>query len=121
MKTFEMDTSRNGSARIWIGAVAVAAALALSSVAWAQQAPADNSAPPAATTAPAPGADQNAAPAAPAETAPAAPAAGMQASAEGPAQNPYGITHLWNEGTWIDRGLLIVLGVMSLGTWYILF
>jgi biopolymer transport protein ExbB len=127
MKTFEMNTSRSGSARIWLGAVAVAAALAFGTSAWAQQAPApaDNSAPPA-TTAPAPGAtpDQGAAPgtAAPAEAAPAAaPDAGMQANAEGAAVNVYGPSHLWTTGGFIDRGVIIILGIMSLGTWYILF
>jgi biopolymer transport protein ExbB len=33
--------------------------------------------------------------------------------------NPYGIEALWHEGDWVARGTLLVLLVMSAGSWYI--
>jgi biopolymer transport protein ExbB len=81
----------------------------------------------------APASAQNAAPAAPAASAPApdanaagpavsvpssAPKAGSSAAAADQS-TPYGITHLWVTGSWIDRFIMIVLAIMSAGTWYI--
>ena len=34
--------------------------------------------------------------------------------------NPYGLSALWNEGDFIARGTLIILVLMSMGSWYIL-
>ena len=34
-------------------------------------------------------------------------------------ENPYGIEHLWSEGDMVSKGILFILAVMSLGTWYI--
>ncbi len=34
--------------------------------------------------------------------------------------NPYGLNALWNGGDFISRGVLIILVIMSLGTWYIM-
>ena len=90
-------------------------------------------APAAAPAAPAP--DANAAPAAPApdaNAAPAAPAPDANANqaapndaaakvAEANASTPYGLGHIWSTGSIVSRGILIVLAVMSLGTWYIFF
>jgi biopolymer transport protein ExbB len=59
--------------------------------------------------APAPAAEPAAAPAA-AETPPAA---------EG--ENPYGLTSLWQQGDFVAKGTIIVLLIMSVGTWYIFF
>jgi biopolymer transport protein ExbB len=84
----------------------------------------------------APASAQNAAPAAPAASAPApdanaagpavsvpssAPKAGSAGAAAAAADQstPYGITHLWVTGSWIDRFIMIVLAIMSAGTWYI--
>ena len=89
-----------------------------------------NTANPAATpdqTAPAaPGAaDQNAAPA-PAAPAPAAAAPPPAPNAAAtPKANPYGLRALW-EGPqghpdWVARGVMILLALMSIGTWYIFF
>ena len=47
----------------------------------------------------------------------AAPAAA--ASAE-PAANPYGIGALWAQGDFVARGTLLILILMSMGTWYVL-
>jgi biopolymer transport protein ExbB len=72
---------------------------------------------------------------APAATAPAAtttPAATEPASAATPApmttspisketvDNPYGLAALWEQGDWVARGTLIILILMSMGSWYIL-
>ncbi len=85
---------------------------------------------PAAPAMSAPGAaapDAAAAPAAPdaaAAPAPEAAAAPAADGAKGPVNaadqaTPYGITHLWNEGSLIDRFIMVVLLIMSIGTWYI--
>lgn len=36
-----------------------------------------------------------------------------------PAANPYGLSALWGQGDVIARGTLVILVIMSLGTWYI--
>ena len=73
----------------------------------------------------APAADAAAAPAAPAPDA-AAPAAApaaadkpAAATQDAPAQ--YSLGHIWQEGSWISKAILIVLAIMSAGTWYIFF
>jgi biopolymer transport protein ExbB len=48
---------------------------------------------------------------------PTSPTAG--ASAE-PAANPYGIGALWAQGDFVARGTLLILILMSMGTWYVL-
>ena len=96
-------------------AAAIVAMTSLSAVApvYAQAAPAapaaDQAAPAAAPAAPAADA---AAPAAPAPAAGAPPA-------DAPAQ--YSLGHIWTEGTWISKAILVVLAIMSAGTWYIFF
>lgn len=35
--------------------------------------------------------------------------------------NPYGLQALWAQGDWVAKGTLIVLVIMSMGTWYIMF
>jgi biopolymer transport protein ExbB len=75
-------------------------------------APAPDAAAPAAPGAPAPDA---AAPGAPAVTPPAEDAAPAK-----PAGNPYGLDALWRNGDVIARGVLVIMVVMSLGTWYIM-
>lgn len=40
--------------------------------------------------------------------------------AEGTTDNPYGIAALWTNAHSVDMGVLIILGVMSMGSWYIL-
>ena len=65
---------------------------------------------------------------APADAAPApdpfgAPAPDVAAPSLAPetavVENPYGIGHLWEEGDMVSKGILFILAVMSLGTWYI--
>ena len=35
--------------------------------------------------------------------------------------NPYGLASLWANGDFVARGTIILLGIMSVGTWYIFF
>lgn len=99
-------------------AAAIVAMTSLSAIApvYAQAAPA---APAADAAAPAAPAADAAAPAA----APAAPAADTSkpaaAAADVPAQ--YSLGHIWSEGSWISKAILVVLAIMSAGTWYIFF
>jgi biopolymer transport protein ExbB len=77
---------------------------------------AQDAAPAAAPTEPAPAADPFGG------AAPAAPEAGALPSAApetAVVENPYGIGHLWAEGDYVSKGILFILAVMSLGTWYI--
>jgi biopolymer transport protein ExbB len=78
---------------------------------------------PGATPAPgapaAPGAVPVTAVAPPAPDAAAAPAADAGAPPEA-VENPYGPAALWKKGDFVDRGTLIILSIMSFGTWYIM-
>ena len=137
-----------------VRASAMALTLALASgaiapaVAFAQPAPADQSAPAAApadpsAVPPAPSSDPSAAPAAsapndagapapaagdaaaPADQTPAAaatPGESATAAPEAPAPqgNPYGLGALWANGDVIARGVLIIMVIMSAGTWIIM-
>ena len=49
----------------------------------------------------------------------AAPAAA--APSDAPIPNQYSLGHIWTEGTWISKAILVVLAIMSAGTWYIFF
>ena len=96
----------------------------------ADQPPADQ---PAATapdaTAPAPGdatapiTGTESAPITGTETAPtaAAPAATATDQPAPEAENPYGLTSLWAKGDFVAKGTIIILLIMSVGTWYIFF
>jgi len=98
-------------------AVAIVAMTSLSAVApvYALQAPAAEApaAPAADAAAPAPAAEAPAA-------APAAPAA-AEAPSDAPVPNQYSLGHLWEEGDWISKAILLSLAIMSAGTWYIFF
>jgi biopolymer transport protein ExbB len=88
----------------------------------AQTPPAPAMAAPNATNTPAPGAPAAGAPGAPAPAAatpaPPPPAVTPPAAAA-PTTNPYGIASMWNNGSWVIRSVLVLLGIMSAGTWYI--
>jgi biopolymer transport protein ExbB len=73
------------------------------------------SAPAPAATASAPAAPA----AAPAATAPADMSAPGAASKE-TVDNPYGLDALWKGGDFVARGTLIILVIMSMGSWYIM-
>ncbi len=75
-------------------------------------------------TPPAAPADQAApmaAPAAPTEPSAATREEAAKQIAAAAETNPYGLSNLWKEGTWISKAILIVLAFMSAGTWYIFF
>jgi biopolymer transport protein ExbB len=59
------------------------------------------------------------APAAPAPAPAAAPAG--EAVSDAPVPNQYSLGHIWEEGDWISKAILICLAIMSAGTWYIFF
>jgi len=76
---------------------------------------------------------KEAAPAAPAATAPApapeaaapaaAPAAAVAAPAAAPSaheENPYGLSALWAQGDIVAKGTLLILVLMSMGSWYVI-
>jgi len=97
-------------------AVAIVAMTSLSAVApvYALQAPAAEApaAPAADAAAPAP---------AEAAPAPAAAPAAAEAPSDAPVPNQYSLGHLWEEGDWISKAILLSLAIMSAGTWYIFF
>ena len=60
------------------------------------------------------------APAAPAPAA-AVPAIKTPAPAVAPTDNPYGLMDIINKGNPVSLGVLVLLGIMSVGSWYIFF
>jgi biopolymer transport protein ExbB len=93
---------------------AVTAASALVSAPAFADAPAGAAAPAAQTAAPA--GDAAAAAGAPAADA-AAPAAG---ETKEEVHNPYGVAAMWAEGDFVNKGTIIILALMSMGSWYII-
>ena len=72
------------------------------------------------------------APAQPAAGAPTAPAEAPKAATPTPPpgagepmkeviENPYGLEALWKQGDFVSKGTLIILVIMSMGSWYIMF
>jgi biopolymer transport protein ExbB len=51
----------------------------------------------------------------------AAPAVIKPVVSEEAVDNPYGLKALWNQGDFVARGTLLILVIMSMGSWYILF
>jgi biopolymer transport protein ExbB len=71
----------------------------------------------AAADAPAPAA----APAQPVAAPAAAPAAIAPTVTKETVENPYGLEALWRQGDFVSKGTLIILVIMSMGSWYIIF
>ena len=88
-----------------------AAILAVTLAAPAHQAAAQDPKPAEAPAAAAPAAE-------PAPAAAPVPPAAM--TAKETVDNPYGLQALWAQGDWVAKGTLIVLVLMSMGSWYIL-
>jgi biopolymer transport protein ExbB len=86
-------------------AVSLLAGMTLPQVAVAQTAPPAASSAPAAST--------------PAAPAPAAQLPAIQAP-QAALANPYGLRALWQQGDWVARVTLLILAIMSLGSWYVL-
>lgn len=57
---------------------------------------------------------------APAAVAPSAVAAPIPLGRE-ELENPYGLKAMWQHGDWVSKGVLLILLIMSAGTWYIFF
>jgi len=123
-------TSLARTLRHGIAALALVGAIGVGQ-AWAQAqpaapatapaaAPADPNAPVAAPTDPnaAPAVDPNAAAAVPADPALAEAAAAGEDMVE--VSNPYGLEALWAQGDFVARGILVILVIMSMGSWFIL-
>ena len=68
----------------------------------------------------APAAEAAAPAAAPAAPAPTAAPAGPTVIKES-VDNPYGLNALWTQGDFVARGTLIIMVIMSMGSWYIIF
>jgi biopolymer transport protein ExbB len=100
------------AARSAVAAFAAACALAVPALASAQ------------ASAPAPAAITSADVAAASAATPAAVAPGPMSTAAAPAtdvvDNPYGLKALWEQGDFVSKGTLIILVLMSMGSWYIL-
>jgi biopolymer transport protein ExbB len=56
----------------------------------------------------------------PAAAAPA-PAAPAPAISEEAVDNPYGLKALWNQGDVVAKGTLVIMIIMSMGSWYVIF
>jgi biopolymer transport protein ExbB len=96
-------------------ALLVAALIALAPAAALFVAPAD-----AFAQATPPAADQPAA-AAPAPAKAPTPPPGAGEPAKEVIENPYGLEALWKQGDFVSKGTLIILIIMSMGSWYIMF
>jgi biopolymer transport protein ExbB len=95
-------------------------------VAWAQAAKPEAAKPEAAAPAPAPAPAPAATPPAPAAATPAPPApAVVKPLADGGkpetevVENPYGLEALWKQGDFVSKGTIVILVIMSVGSWYI--
>ena len=77
--------------------------------------------PKAAEAAPAAAAPAPAAAPAASEVAPAPVAAPAVAAPAAEEENPYGLSALWNQGDFVAKGTLLILIIMSMGSWYVLF
>jgi biopolymer transport protein ExbB len=72
-------------------------------------------------TAGAPGATPDATAPAAAPPPPPPPVVKAPAAAPAPKKNPYGLAALWENGDFVIRTVIVVLVIMSVGTWYIFF
>ena len=72
------------------------------------------------TTAPTPALAQSSAPVAEA-AAPAVATAPVATVAKEEVANPYGLDALWSQGDFVARGTLIIMIIMSMGSWYVIF
>jgi biopolymer transport protein ExbB len=95
-------------------ALAPAALLVASNDAYAQASP------PAAEPAAEPAATPDAAAPAPTPAPPAGAGQGPVAEQE-VIENPYGLEAMWRQGDFVSKGTLIILIIMSMGSWYIMF
>ena len=102
-----------------------AALLALATVAIAPTTALAQASAPADASASAPAAaaasDASATPAPAAVDTSAAPAPAPAAEGKATIENPYGLGALWRDGGWIAKFNLVIMLIMSMGSWYIIF
>jgi biopolymer transport protein ExbB len=104
-------------------ALAAALLIAVASaglIAAPQAALAADQAPPAATAAPANAPAAAPAPEAPKVDAAPVPVAPPPVAEKEQVENPYGLDALWKGGDFVAKGTLIILVIMSMGSWYIM-
>jgi biopolymer transport protein ExbB len=53
--------------------------------------------------------------------APAAPPAPVNQVAQEAVENPFGLKAMWAAGDWVAKGTLVIMVIMSMGSWYIIF
>jgi len=60
---------------------------------------------------------------APAAEAPAAPAAAAPTNVvtQEAVENPFGLKAAWNSGDWVAKSTLVIMVIMSMGSWYVIF
>jgi biopolymer transport protein ExbB len=56
-----------------------------------------------------------------AAAAPAVATAPVATTAKESVENPYGLDALWRQGDFVARGTLVIMIIMSMGSWYIIF
>jgi len=105
--------------RMSTGLSALIAAVLMSTALFANAQSDNASAPAASASAAAPAASDTAAPAAASAGADASAPAGPTVTQEEVA-NPYGPQAVWTQGDFVSRGVVVVLFIMSLGSWYII-
>ena len=59
--------------------------------------------------------------AAPAQAAPPPPPPASADDQQQKVANPYGLAELWNKGDFVAKSVIVLLAIMSIGTWYIFF
>ncbi|HVF66011.1 MAG TPA: MotA/TolQ/ExbB proton channel family protein [Casimicrobiaceae bacterium] len=116
---------RAASVAILIIAAAVACVIPQATSAQGQTpAPPATPAPPKPPAAPPAPASAATSPSAPLNaTSPATPAgakAAIERASTAEVENPYGLESIWRGSDWVAKGTLIILVIMSMGTWYIL-
>ena len=107
--------------RMSTGLSALIAAVLMSTALFANAQSDNASAPAASAAAAAPAAsDAGAAPAAPAAADAGTAAPAGQTVTQEEVANPYGPQAVWTQGDFVSRGVVVVLFIMSLGSWYII-
>ena len=107
----------NKQIKTWLLSIGLAAGLGLSASSFAAKP--KEGAPAGAPAAAAPAAEA-AAPAAPAAAPAAAAVAAPAADAHAGEDNPYGLSALWAQGDIVAKGTLLILVLMSMGSWYVI-
>ena len=111
----------NKQIHTWLLSIGLAAGLSVGASSFAAKP--KEAAPAAAPAAEAPAPAAPAAPAAPTADAPPAPAAATAApgaEAHAGEDNPYGLSALWAQGDIVAKGTLLILVLMSMGSWYVI-